>query len=156
MAKLTRIFAITVPAFLPREKPISRKANPACMNMTRMPATSTHTELMATSAGRWPATAFWSVSPSASAAAGAASSASSPAPTPVAQRVLRIDPPLSNSIEEQSPHRRLRLHCPGVEDSLAGVLPAVERAARVTGGSWAEHGDVVAGGAAGRLERPPQ
>ena len=50
--KLTRIFAITVPAFLPREKPISRKAKPACMNITRMPATSTHTELIPTSIGQ--------------------------------------------------------------------------------------------------------
>ena len=52
--KLTRIFAITVPAFLPREKPISRKAKPACMNITRMPATSTQTELMPTSNGSLP------------------------------------------------------------------------------------------------------
>ena len=33
--KFVRIFATTVPAFLPREKPISRNAKPACMNMTR-------------------------------------------------------------------------------------------------------------------------
>ena len=50
--KLTRIFATTVPAFLPREKPISRKAKPACMNITRMPATSTQTELIPTSIGQ--------------------------------------------------------------------------------------------------------
>src|SRR6201991_1328214 len=99
--KLTRIFAMIVPAFLPREKPISRKAKPACMNITRMPATSTHTELMATSDGSFPSTAALSVSPSASAAAGKTASASSPAPKPAAQRVLRIDPPLSNSIDEE-------------------------------------------------------
>ena len=39
--KLVRILAITVPAFFWREKPISRKAKPACMNMTRTPATMT-------------------------------------------------------------------------------------------------------------------
>src|SRR3954470_552936 len=44
--KFARIFAITVPAFLPREKPISRNAKPACMNMTSTPATITQVELM--------------------------------------------------------------------------------------------------------------
>ena len=38
--KLIRIFATTVPAFFAREKPISRKANPACMNMTSTPRRS--------------------------------------------------------------------------------------------------------------------
>ena len=92
--KLTRIFAITVPAFLPREKPISRKAKPACMNITRMPATSTQTELIPTSSGNLPAFDSSRVLPSASAAAGTANVASNPAPTPVAQRVVRISPPL--------------------------------------------------------------
>ena len=46
--KLVRILAITVPAFLPREKPISRNAKPACMNITKQPAMTTHSELMAT------------------------------------------------------------------------------------------------------------
>ena len=36
-----RIFAIPVPAFFAREKPISRKAKPACMNITSTPATIT-------------------------------------------------------------------------------------------------------------------
>ena len=35
-----------VPAFLPREKPISRNAKPACMNITRHPATITHMVLV--------------------------------------------------------------------------------------------------------------
>jgi hypothetical protein len=35
--KFVRIFAITVPAFFPRENPISRNAKPACMNITRQP-----------------------------------------------------------------------------------------------------------------------
>src|SRR3954451_8273914 len=50
--KFVRIFATTVPAFLPREKPISRKAKPACMNMTRQAATITQIELMPTLWGR--------------------------------------------------------------------------------------------------------
>ena len=52
--KFVRIFAITVPAFLPREKPISRKAKPACMNITTSPATTTQSVLMATESGRTP------------------------------------------------------------------------------------------------------
>ena len=121
--KLTRIFAITVPAFLPREKPISRKAKPACMNITRMPATSTHTELIPTSIGSLPSLNRSSVSPSASAAPGATSSASSPAPKPAAQRVLRIDPPLSNSIDREDRPAAISRHCPRVEDSLWPCSP---------------------------------
>ena len=49
-----RIFATTVPAFLPREKPISRKAKPACMKNTSSPATTTQIELIATLFGRTP------------------------------------------------------------------------------------------------------
>ena len=52
--KFVRIFATTVPAFLPREKPISRKAKPACMNITRQPATITHSELIATESASSP------------------------------------------------------------------------------------------------------
>ena len=46
--RLTRIFAIPVPTFLPREKPISSSAKPACMNSTRTAATITHIVLMGT------------------------------------------------------------------------------------------------------------
>src|SRR5829696_5682458 len=46
--KFIRTFATTVPAFLPREKPISRNANPACMNITSTAATITHIELIPT------------------------------------------------------------------------------------------------------------
>ncbi len=35
-------------AFLARVKPVSTMANPACMNITRNPATRVHTKLMAT------------------------------------------------------------------------------------------------------------
>jgi hypothetical protein len=40
--KFTKTFAIPAPAFLPREKPISRKAKPACMKKTRIAPTITH------------------------------------------------------------------------------------------------------------------
>ena len=35
-------------AFLARVRPVSTSAKPACMNMTRKPATSVHTMLIAT------------------------------------------------------------------------------------------------------------
>src|SRR3954454_9140615 len=151
--KLTRIFATTVPAFLPREKPISRKAKPACMNITRMPATSTQTELSPTSSGSLPSVANLRVSPSASAAAGSAMSASRPAPTPAAQRVLRIDPPLSNSIGEEHRCGPTSRHCPPVEDSLGSVVPAVERGLSHL---YNQYGDVVAAGSAARSQRARQ
>src|SRR3954447_14877346 len=130
IAKLTRIFATIVPAFLPREKPISRNAKPACMNITRMPATSTQTELMATSAGNLPAVTLSSVPLSAKAAAGTASAATKPVTKPAAQRVQRIRPPLSNSIEAESASEPPDHHCPRVEDSPAALLPAVETTPR--------------------------
>src|SRR5918911_4796461 len=43
--KLSRIFATPAPAFFMREKPISSSANPACMNITRTPATITQVVL---------------------------------------------------------------------------------------------------------------
>src|SRR5438874_6105310 len=43
--KFMRIFATPAPAFFIREKPISRKANPACMNITSTPATITQVVL---------------------------------------------------------------------------------------------------------------
>src|SRR4051795_12103459 len=49
--KLVRIFAITVPEFLARENPISRNAKPACMNITKQPATITQIELIPTESG---------------------------------------------------------------------------------------------------------
>src|SRR5919204_272257 len=48
MEKFITTLATTVPTFFCREKPISRKANPACMNMTRIAATTTHTVSSAT------------------------------------------------------------------------------------------------------------
>ena len=43
--KLTRILAMPMPAFLPREKPISRNAKPACMKNTSTVPTSTHVDV---------------------------------------------------------------------------------------------------------------
>ena len=91
--KLVRIFATTVPAFLPREKPISRKAKPACMNMTRQPATMTQIELMATDCSRPVLPARSKVS--AEATAGRANATS--APRAVARAsvlcLIRVRPP---------------------------------------------------------------
>src|SRR5215212_7260835 len=42
IARLTRIFATTLPTFFIREKPTSSIANPACMNNTRQAAMITH------------------------------------------------------------------------------------------------------------------
>src|SRR3954469_18558873 len=41
MERLVRILATTVPAFLAREKPISRNAKPACMKNTSRAASTT-------------------------------------------------------------------------------------------------------------------
>src|SRR3954451_774345 len=60
--KLASTFATTVPAFLPREKPISRNAKPACMNITSTPATITQVELMPTVSASLPAPAALKVS----------------------------------------------------------------------------------------------
>ena len=90
--KLTRILATIVPAFFPREKPISRKAKPACMNITRQPATITHSELIATESGSAPL--LYACKLSADAAAGRASAA--PAPSSAARASLEplcIRPP---------------------------------------------------------------
>ena len=42
MARLMTIFPATAPAFFMRERPISSIAKPACMNSTRIAATTTH------------------------------------------------------------------------------------------------------------------
>ena len=46
-------------AFFAREKPVSTMAKPACMNMTRKPASSVQTKLMATLL--WPTVSMTSV-----------------------------------------------------------------------------------------------
>ena len=92
--KFVRILATTVPAFLPREKPISRKAKPACMNMTKQPATITQSELMPTESGS-PLPAASNVS--AMAAAGSTSRANRPNRTARVIGVRRMDPPGSSA-----------------------------------------------------------
>ena len=112
--KFVRILATTVPAFLPREKPISRKAKPACMNMTKQPATITHIELIPTESGN-PLPAASKVS--AMAAAGStsrATSAQSERHGPLGY--VRMDPPGSSAPRSllRRPPERLS---PGVERS---------------------------------------
>ena len=85
--KFVRIFAITVPTFLPREKPISRKAKPACMNITNKPAMTTHRELIATVMGRTPLLA--ASRESADATAGTANAATIPNRDPLASHERR-------------------------------------------------------------------
>ena len=89
--KFVRIFAMTVPAFLPREKPISRNAKPACMNITRQPATITQIELMPTESGS-PLPAASKVSARAAAGASSTSTALS-ASARTANERLSMDPP---------------------------------------------------------------
>src|SRR4051794_36736102 len=125
--KLASTFAITVPAFLPREKPISRNAKPACMNITSTPATITHRVLIATVCGSTP---FWNAfSVSADAADGIASAraiAPRPAAAPLATLIPRcISPPRKVPVTAPKPEpREAALLCPRVEDSRAGVWPA--------------------------------
>ena len=49
--RLMRIFPITAPAFFMRDRPTSSIAKPACMNRTRIAATTTQIELIAMSCG---------------------------------------------------------------------------------------------------------
>jgi hypothetical protein len=84
--KLIRILATTVPAFFARENPISRKAKPACMNITRQPATITQTELIPTDSGRAP---FTDASKE-SANAGPGNARSAPTASGIAARCLRL------------------------------------------------------------------
>src|SRR5215213_5027192 len=111
MEKLVRIFATTVPAFFAREKPISRKAKPACMKNTSAPATMTHRELIATESGRAPFLAASSAS--ACAAAGKASS------NPHARRSVRL-------MARKPADALVPGHCPPVEDLAGEDRPAVE------------------------------
>ena len=85
---------MTVPAFLPREKPISRNAKPACMNITKQPATITQIELMPTESGS-PLPAASKVSARAAAGASSTSTALS-ASARTANERLSMDPPWSS------------------------------------------------------------
>src|SRR4051812_12047306 len=124
MEKFVRIFATTVPAFFAREKPISRKAKPACMNMTRQPATATQIELMPTESGIFGAA--WNRS--ALATDGKASTATSPSMSPAANLlrvtacVLRVGRRDARSLRRRPPGR---LWTTG-QGSLGISLPAVD------------------------------
>src|SRR3954452_17177206 len=84
--KLVRIFAMTVPTFLPREKPISSSAKPACIQITSSAATRTQIELMATLSGSTPFENASEVSAEAT-----AGSASASAPAPAAAPLSRLN-----------------------------------------------------------------
>ena len=75
--KLVRILAMIVPAFLPREKPISRNAKPACMNITRQAAKITHIVLTPTDGSSLPLAALIRSTESARAALGTSNSTAS-------------------------------------------------------------------------------
>ena len=88
--KFVQIFATTVPAFLPREKPISRNMKPSCMKITSTAAITTHSVLMPTESGTPLA-----CQRSAEAAAGANSEAIRPAPRTRTPKERLMNPPES-------------------------------------------------------------
>src|SRR4051795_8975208 len=116
--KFARTFAITVPAFLPRLKPISRNAKPACMNITSTPATITQVELMPTVSASFPAPAASKVS--ARAVPGSTSAASTATALMPSGHLLRATAP------------RVRL--------FIGVFPPVEARLVAHGDQRPRHG----------------
>src|SRR5215211_1485857 len=124
MEKFVRIFATTVPAFFPRENPISRKANPACMNMTRHPATITQVELMPTESFNLPSIAAFRSFASASDVAGRSSKSSKPMPSGT-HTFLRMRPPRLDTWRKCGRGPRT-FHCPGVERSAGRFRPGVD------------------------------
>src|SRR4051794_27724365 len=131
--KFVRIFAITVPAFFPREKPISRNAKPACMNITRQPATITHVELIPTLSASFPG----GVNVSASAELGTTSAASIAralartafflATVPRNRLFIGVFPPVEARLEAHGDQRP-----PQARRVLAvGLYPCVENLPRV-------------------------
>src|SRR3954453_3356431 len=91
--KFVRILAMTVPEFLPREKPISRNAKPACMNMTSTPARITQTELIATDCSRPWLPARSKVSADAAAGRASASAAAMPVDRTNFDLIIVLRPP---------------------------------------------------------------
>src|SRR3954453_14775552 len=132
--KFVRIFAITVPAFLPRLKPISRNAKPACMNMTRQPATITQVELMPTVSASFPAPAASNVSASAEPGSTSAASTASAltrtalllATAPRVRLFIGVLPPVEARLEAHGDQRP-----PQARRALAvGLYPCVENLRR--------------------------
>src|SRR3954452_15922018 len=139
--KFVRIFAITVPAFFPREKPISRNAKPACMNITRQAATMTQVELMPTLSASLPG----GVNVSASAELGTTSAASTAralartalflATAPRVRLFIGVFPPVEARLGahgDQRPRQARRALAPG-------LYPCVENLGRATR-QLVEHG----------------
>src|SRR4051795_6150389 len=132
--KLVTILAMTVPAFLPREKPISRNAKPACMNMTRQPATITQVELMPTVSGSLPAPAASNVSASAEAGSTSAASTASAlmrtalllATAPRDRLFMGVLPPVEARLSAHGDQR----HGDGKRAPAKGLYPCVENLGR--------------------------
>src|SRR4051812_28166440 len=131
--KFARIFAMIVPAFLPREKPTSRKAKPACMNMTRQPATITQVELMPTLSASLPggvnvsARAELGTTSAASTARALARTALFLATAPRVRLFMGVFPPVEARLEAHGDQRP-----PQARRALAvGLYPCVENLAGV-------------------------
>src|SRR3954454_15891906 len=131
--KFARILAMIVPAFLPREKPTSRKAKPACMNITSQPATITQVELMPTLSANFPG----GVNVSARAELGstsAASTASAPARTalflataPRNRLFIGVFPPVEARLEAHGDQRPPQAR----RGRAKGLYPYVENLGRL-------------------------
>src|SRR5256885_4537125 len=130
-----RIFATPAPAFFMREKPISSRANPACMNITRTPATITQVVSTADAVSD-------RLGPAAAAATGTPSSAAS---APAHTRPTSL---LLAGVGAAAPVARLIMDCllvaPAVRAPPAGVL--IERRRQSTfgraGGHWTGVGNL--------------
>src|SRR3954453_9312775 len=125
---------MTVPAFLPRENPISRNAKPACMNMTRQPATMTQVELIPTVSASFPAPAASNLSASAELGSASAASTASAltrtalllATAPRVRLFIGVLPPVEARLEAHGDQRP-----PQARRALAvGLYPCVENLRR--------------------------
>src|SRR5262249_50884895 len=125
--KLVRIFAITVPAFFAREKPISRNAKPACMNITSAPATITQSELTPTDMSSLPAIAWLRSWESARAEVGASSARNTAAVSGTAARLsgFLTRAQLLSWVDDQAKERPARGLCTSVENSGCADRPEV-------------------------------
>ena len=150
--KFVRTLATTVPAFFCRENPISRSMNPACMNITTMPATITHIVLRPTDVSPVvlstpPLLLIAESTVSAIAIAGSARAISSPAPTAGSSlsavvrlmRPPRLDAAFIDGDARRPPAQRL---CPVVERS-AGAVRHDEARHPPTGAANDSHPSVI-------------
>src|SRR3954452_13224071 len=111
------------PAFLLRLKPISRNAEPPCMNITSTAATMTQTESSPTpmSSPLLDSATSW-VDPSASARDGIANTTTSPSVSAGDNLLLRIDPPRGET-EDQSVVGWAQRRCPLGRNLRGSVSP---------------------------------